>query len=317
MKKRLNKAVKHNHKNDFEAKKKRFGTWLLLPFVIGFIIFFLQPLILSAVYSFNKVDLMATDGELAFKGIDNFYRALLIETGFRDALVSEFGTMLVTVPLIIVFSLICATLLNAKFKGQMLARVILFLPVIVTTGVILSIESGDYMLGMISSSIQGSGAVESSGNVQTDFYDLSNIILSLKLPQQVMDFFRLVIDNFNNVLISSGVQITLLLAALQSISPSLYEASSIEGATGWENFWLITIPMVSPYIFVCTFYSIIDTFCKSTNQVVTYITNITNTLLDYGYASAMSWIYFLIIAVILAVVGLIFKLSNSLFYYDN
>ena len=134
------------------------------------------------------------------------------------------------------------------------------------------------------------------------------------LPPQLVLYVIAAIDQIYDIIISSGVQILIFLAGLQTISPSLYEASNIEGATGWENFWKITFPMVSPLILVNILYSVIDNFTHPANQVMQMIRDIAFFRNEYGLSATLAWIYFLVIFVILTIV--MWVISRNVFYQE-
>lgn len=312
-------SKKNDTLESYKKKKIIFAYVLLIPFSLGFILFFLQPLVLSFIYSLNNTAMKEAGANFKFVGLEYYKNAILVDLNFRNNLISGMQNLAVNVPIIVIFSLFIASLLNKKFAGRDFTRVVLFLPVIITTGVLLSVESTDYLIGLGSQSVQaaGGGAGSNSSVYSVNFYDLKNLLLSIRLPSQIMNYLLLIIDRFYSILISSGVQITILLAALQSIPPSLYEASSIEGATGWEDFWKITLPMTSSYVFVCALYTIIDTFTNPTNEVIKYIRSIAFDTLNYGLSSAMAWIYFGIIGIILLIVFALFFGSKFVFYQDK
>ena len=204
--------------------------------------------------------------------------------------------------------LFAANLLNQKFKGRSLARAIFFLPVILTSGVMLVIDSGDLLqssLGMTQTDGQ-EGAFRA--------VELARLLLQTRLSTRFIDYIVSAVDRIYDIVSASGVQILIFLAGLQSISPSLFEASNIEGATGWENFWKITFPMVSPLILVNTVYSVIDSLTNSNNTVMELIRDTAFASQDYGMSSAMAWIYFMAILVIVGLVMWI--ISKLVFYYD-
>ena len=104
----------------------------------------------------------------------------------------------------------------------------------------------------------------------------------------------------------------IFLAGLQSISPAIYEACQIEGATGWETFWKVTFPMISPMILVNAVYSIIDSFTRSQNPAMKFISN--TYVMEPERATAMSWIYFILVALVLAVVA---GIASSFVFYQR
>jgi len=302
------------------TKKTWFAFILLIPFIIGFLVFFVRPLFLSLYYSFNNMNLAGMEIVYTFKGWGKYKEALLVNTEFRTQLLGSLKQLALNVPLIMFFSMFVATLLSKEFKGRNFTRVILFLPVIISTGVLLEVENADFLMaqGQAMMNDIGNSGVEEEAATYAASMGLKELLLSIDMPTQITDYMAEIIDNFYIVLTSSGVQITLLIAAWQSIPPSLYEASAMEGATAWEDFWKITIPMISPYIFVCTIYSIIDTFTSANNSLVPYIRSIaTGNTMDYGLSSAMSWIYFLMVSLILGLVALLFLRGNLVVYQER
>ena len=300
------------------VKKKRFAYLLLIPFLLGFVLFFARPLFLSLYYSFNNMNLSGTEIIYDYQGFNKYYQALFINTDFRTELLNSLKQIVLNVPLIMFFSLFIATLLSKEFYGRNFARVILFLPVIISTGVLLQVESADYLMGQGQALLSETAMGMEEAATYSSSMGLRDLLLSIDLPDKVSEYMTEIIDNFYIVLTSSGVQITLLIAAWQSIPPSLYEASAIEGATAWEDFWKITIPMISPYIFVCTIYSIVDTFTSANNTLVTFIRDVANgQTMDYGLASAMSWIYFVMVSLCLGLVALLFLRGRLVVYQER
>ncbi|NLP07337.1 MAG: sugar ABC transporter permease [Clostridiaceae bacterium] len=293
---------------NLNRKRAMMGYLFVLPFIIGLITFFLVPLIQSFIFSINKLEVVEGGYNLLPVGLSNYNRALRVHATYARDLVESVLYMLTNVPLIIIFSFFAANLLNQKFKGRSLARAIFFLPVILTSGVMLVIDSGDLLqssLGMTQTDGQ-EGAFRA--------VELARLLLRSRLSPTFIDYIISAVDRIYEIVSASGVQILVFLAGLQSISPSLFEASNIEGATGWENFWKITFPMVSPLILVNTVYSIIDSLTNSSNVVMGMIRDTAFASNDYGLSSAMAWLYFL---AILVIVGIVVKLvSKVVFYYE-
>lgn len=293
---------------NLNRKRAMIGYLFVLPFIIGLITFFLVPLIQSFIFSINKLEVVEGGYNLLPVGLSNYNRALRVHATYARDLVESVLYMLTNVPLIIIFSFFAANLLNQKFKGRSLARAIFFLPVILTSGVMLVIDSGDLLqssLGMTQTDGQ-EGAFRA--------VELARLLLRSRLSPTFIDYIMSAVDRIYEIVSASGVQILVFLAGLQSISPSLFEASNIEGATGWENFWKITFPMVSPLILVNTVYSIIDSLTNSSNVVMGMIRDTAFASNDYGLSSAMAWLYFL---AILVIVGIVVKLvSKVVFYYE-
>lgn len=187
----------------------------------------------------------------------------------------------------------------------------MFLPVIIASGVIVGLESSDLLVSTLSTDSTSSGVGETIAllNISTFLSEYT------ALPTVIVDGLSEAVNGLYDIVTASGVQILIFLAGLQGISPSLYEASSMEGATAWENFWKITFPMISPLILVNSVYTVIDLFTNENNEMMIAIKNKIFTEIEYGKGSAMAWIYFVCIAVILVIVGGL--ISRHVFYYDE
>ncbi|MBB6637812.1 carbohydrate ABC transporter permease [Cohnella thailandensis] len=299
-------------KRTFQQRKALTGMLFLAPWAFGFIFFFLVPLVNSAVYSFN--DLKASDNgyTLTFEGWKNYTQALYVDATFVRKLTTVVGEMVVNVPLIIIFSLFIAVLLNQKFLGRSLARAIFFLPVILASGVMLSINNAGYMQQIMDANLASNNPAGASVNGFLQSIELKNMMMDIGVNESIVNYLTGAVDRIYEIISQSGVQIIIFLAGLQSISPQLYEASRMEGATGYEAFWKITFPMVSPLILTNLVYTIIDSFLN--NAVTQQIDTTAFKTLDFGLSSAMAWIYFAIVAVILAIST--FVVSRKVFYHD-
>lgn len=290
------------------------GYLFILPFIIGFTAFMLLPLIQSITMVFSDVllDLQNNQFSMNFTGLNNLQSVFLVDPDFMPHMVAEMGRMAIIVPAIIVFSFSVAVLLNQKFKGRLFVRSVFFLPVILASGVIVGIETNNGLLNNVADLIRESNEVRAQ--VTTTLEE----ILSLASGDVgiISDFMAVVfvlINQIHVIAMASGIQIIIFLTGLQLIPTSLYEASRIEGATEWENFWKITFPMLSPMILVNVVYSVVDFLTRTDNTVMNYINDIM-TSMDYGVGSAMAWVYFL---VVLLVVGIVtFFISRKIYYYE-
>ncbi len=299
------------------------GYLFLLPFVIGFLLFFLTPAIKSIVFSFSRINVNGIGGyTMTPSGLDNYKMALMINTDYPSFVLAAIGNLCRTLPLVVIFSFFAATLLNKSFKGRGFVRAVLFMPVILTSGVILAIETSDVLMSSMQASFQNQ--VNASGSTAMQAFELQTLLTSLNIPTNIVTIVMSIVNNLYGIITASGVQILVFLAALQSVPKSLYEASSIEGATAWEDFWKITLPMVSPYFVVNIVYTVVDTFTSAGNisgvslsytSILDYIYDISFINFDYGLGSAMSWFYFICIAGIMAVVVAI--VNRFVFYYDE
>lgn len=288
------------------------GVLFILPFLIGFIGIFLPMIVDSIQFSFSNMD-VGKDGYILTKarnnGLEHYLYALTIDPDFNRELLDAVKDMLLNVPLIIIFSFFASTLLNQQFKGRAIARSVFFIPVILTSGVISGLEKSDLLLGTMSESGLTASDISNYLNVSRFLMEYTS------LPRSIISYLTMAVNGIYDIVIASGVQIIIFLAGLQSISPSLYEASNMEGATSWENFWKITLPMISPMILVNTVYTIIDMFTNEANEMMSNIKSTIFSDVKYGLGSAMAWIYFVCIAVILAVAALL--ISRKVFYYDE
>ena len=288
------------------------GVLFILPFLIGFFGIFLPLIVESIHFSFTNMEVSSTGYVLkpaADNGLEHYLRALTIDPDFNLQLLTSIGQMAAKVPLVIIFSFFAATLINQKFHGRAIARSVFFFPVILTSGVIMGLENSDLLLQTLSTTGESAEDMASFLNMARFLSEYTN------LPASMIGFLSDAVNGIYDIVVASGVQILIFLAGLQSISPSLYEASSIEGATAWENFWKITFPMISSMILVNSVYTIIDQFTNETNEMVTTIRDTIFVDVKYGYGSAMAWIYFICIAVILIIVGGL--ISRKVFYYDE
>ena len=278
------------------ARRARTGYLFILPFIIGFLVFMIRPMILSIRMSMSQVNILT--GAMTPVGTNNFSYAFGTDPDFNRLLVDEIGRMAINVIATLVLSFVIAVILNQKFKGRIICRIIFFLPVILSSGVLPGIESSNDILNLMKSINQS--VQESSGvNVSAALEDL------LKLSGVGSDIFQVIfkmIDSIYDIVMASGIQIIVFLSGLQSISPSLYEAADVEGCSAWEAFWKITFPMVSPLLLVNCIYTIIDFFMKNDNKVIEHINEVMyGVQMDLGVASAESWIYF---GVALAFIGI-------------
>ena len=278
-------------------RRDSFGLVFMIPWMIGFLLFFLYPFLRAVLLSLQKVTFLSGGGfSTSFIGLDNYLTALTRDEKFLPLAAGSLLDLFVNVPVCLVFSFFVAVLLKQKFHGNGLVKAIFFLPVILGTGVFLSVQSDTSAVsGMAINSAMQEG-IGSMGMLQS--VNLVNILQDIGVPASVTAYITGPVDRIYSVISLSGVQIFIFLAGLNSISPSVYEAAYIEGASGWVAFWKITFTMVSPVIVVNVVYSLIDNFTMSTNKTMTYIFDTAFSSFDYGLSSAMAWIYCLVLAII-------------------
>ena len=296
--------------DSMRSRNARTGVLFVLPFILGFLLFMVTPLIQSVIMSLNKVVLVPGEGyQLTWNNFENYKYAMGVDPYFNQYLVDESGRMAINAIATLVLSFVIAVILNQKFKGRTMARAIFFLPVILASGVLPGVEKQlDFnMLQGVSDEIAAQSGVNISASLQ-DLLSVSGI------GSGVFNVLFDMIDAIYDIVMASGIQIIVFLSGLQAISPSLYEAADVEGCTAWEAFWKITFPMVSPLLLVNAIYTIIDFFMKNDNRVMERINELFQRL-EFGHVSAMYWIYF---AVALAFIGLVTLLiSKGVHYYED
>lgn len=291
-----------------QRRKAIAGYLFILPFVIGFLVFMVQPLFQSLYMSFSKVELGAGSVKMIFDGLSNYIRAFTVDTEFNRLLTEEIGRMSYNALAIMVFSFFVALILNQKFKGRAFVRAIFFLPVILSSGVILGVETNNSLLSGVQSLIK-----ESTGNTSISGV-IETILETSGVGGAAFDIVFDIVNGIYDVALASGIQIIIFLSGLQTISTSMYEAAEIDGCTKWESLWKITFPMISPLLIVNWIYTIVDFCMRSDNEVIEKISETMIVDLNYGFASSMAWIYFVIVIAIIGISSLI--ISKGVYYYE-
>ena len=298
-----------------DKRKSRVGWYFVLPFLIGFVMIYLPVIFDSVKLSFYKINILQGGGySLTPVGFENYSYALLEDPEFVQVLVSGMQELAFDIPAIIIFSLFMAVLLNQKMIGRAAFRAIFFIPVILATGLMQTVEAQN-ILGSYMDSTSGidDGSGSSAANNIVTAVDIERLFSNMKIGTGLMETALTWINNIYDIVNRSGVQMLIFLSALQSISPAIYEACRIDGATAWETFWKITFPMISPMILVNGVYTIVDAFTTQSNSVMSFIKTVKSSAADGDVvASAMSWMYFLIVIAIVSLVALIF--SSYVFY---
>ncbi|SEM57351.1 ABC-type sugar transport system, permease component [Paenibacillus sp. cl141a] len=291
----------------YGKQKALWGIVYVLPWLLGFIFFFLIPLLTSLMYSFSTVTANSEGIGITLTGMKNYVTAFTVNTSFNRMLTEAIVNMVVNVPLIVIFSLFLAVVLNQKFLGRSFARSIFFLPVILASGVILTLESNSLVQAINDQNAGSGGLINALGS-----FELERLMLQAGVSETIVNYLTGAVDRIYEIVSQSGVQILIFLAGIQTISPQLYEASKMEGATGYEAFWKITFPMVSPLILVNMIYTIIDSFSR--NELTDLIRTTGFVQFDFGLSSAMAWIYFAAISIILLIST--YFVSRKVFYHE-
>ncbi len=277
------------------------GYFFILPWVIGICVFFLSGVVQSLLFSFyslkleNGLQLTPLTGENAlgetvYTPLANYLAVFNKELNYPTTL-ANFGVSLVLqLPIIIAFSLIIALMLNGKIRGRSVFRTIFFLPVIIATGPVMNQLTS-----------QGVSSVPMV-NQNTIASILSGFPEFIATP--ITDLFSQLIL----ILWNSGIQILIFLAGLQKVPSTLYEAAKIDGASGWESFWKITLPTLRSMILLNSIYTVVTLATASTNPIIDLIYNATYAVTKgYSYGAAMTWLYTVIVAVMLLITFLLIR----------
>ncbi len=298
-----------------DKRKANAGWFFVAPFLIGFILIYIPIVFDSIKFSFHEIDPVRTGGfTLTFVGFNNYQKALFENADYVKTLVSGIQQLVLEVPSIVIFSLFIAVLLNDKIAGRAAFRAILFVPVILSTGLIESISASHNLMGFMDSSSGGidDGTGQSAAAQLSAAIDLEALFANMKVGTGLVEYVANAVDSISSIVNRSGVQILIFLAGLQSISPAIYESCRMDGATAWETFWKITFPMISPMILVNAVYTIIDAFTSESNSVMRLIDSVYSQPDGNVLSSAMAWMYFLVVILILAAVSGI--MSAFVFY---
>ena len=287
-------------KMKYRTKRKLNGFLYTLPWLVGFVMFFAVPIINTIIYSFSNVGVKDSGGmTLTPAGVSN-YISLFTEQVTSDShtflqlFTDENVSLFINAPIIVIFSLFLAILANMNFKGRGFVRVIFFLPIVLGLDVItemITVSTGGDLVAL-----RGSG-VFSQGMAARLLMRYTSLEKDLILT--VTSF----VDNIFNLMSQAGVQTLLYLAGLQSISPSLYEVAKIEGATAYETFWKVTIPMIGNISVFVVVYTIVEIFLSS--PIAEEVYRFAFQKSKIGVGSALSVVYMLNVLLILLLVLLI------------
>ncbi|MBO5343488.1 MAG: sugar ABC transporter permease [Ruminococcus sp.] len=292
----------------YEKRKSLYGYGFISLWLVGTVCFFLVPLLTSFIWSFCDVTIDTGNSSLKWVGLENFEHSLTTDPKYTECLKETLIETLWKTPLIVIFSLFIAVILNQKFKGRALARAVFFLPVIIATGPVYAIISGDI------SSTGNIGAAQFSTMFSTNMVgELLQFLGIYGLSDNMETMISAISDNIFSIVWASGIQILLFLAALQTIPSSAREAAQLEGATAWEYFWKITFPYVSPFILVNFIFTVIDSFTNPTNPVMKRILALRDDW-QFGVISSMAWLYF---GIIITAIGIITFAANKMIYYET
>jgi ABC-type sugar transport system permease subunit len=307
--------AKKRRRAALDSKKSKAGWAFIMPFVLIFFAVYLPILFTSAQYSFHELVKVTGGYDMDFVGFDNFNYALFSDPGFTETLVTGVQTLIFQIPAIVIFSLFMAVLLNQEMPGRTLFRAIFFVPVIISTGIMETVNAADVFSQVAGAesvagdpSATGDGASGSQAAEIISTVDIQSLFMNMKIGKELVQYVVDIVNNIYDVVNKAGVQMLIFLAGLQGISPAIYESCTVDGATAWETFWKITFPMISPMILVNAIYTVIDAFTSDGNAVMKYISGVsTNAQIANSttVAQAMYWMYFLFVVLIIAVIAAI------------
>lgn len=307
----VNTKARRRRKVSLDSRKARAGYVFTLPFILGIILVYLPILIDSAWFSVHNFGSAKVDGfETTVFTFNNFafYKAAFTSsTGYISALMAGLQELVFEVPAVIIFSLFIAVVLNGKMLGRAAFRAIFFVPVIISTGIMSTASDAQ------TNSMQN-GIDDGSGGGIINTMDIEGLFQNMAIGGDLVTVVVNLVNDIYSIINYSGVQMLIFLAGLQSISESIYEACRIDGATGWETFWKVTFPMISPMILVNAVYTVIDSFTRNTNATMQYIAGKGGTLQTQSEPTALYWIYFMII---IAIVALIAGIVSTFIFYQR
>lgn len=300
-----------------ERKRAIAGRMFVYPWVVGFLIFYFRPLIMSIYFTLSDIAVTREGFAVKYSGFKHYVNMFVSDQNYIRNLINSLANMLQQVPLILIFSLFVAVILNQEFRGRFIARSAFFLPVVLTSGALVYVLTGDLSAQRTGGQFTGGAAADAMPMISN--LDFGGLLLSIfATNDNLYPIVKIIVEIMDEVFIiiwKSGVQILIFLAGLQSINSSVYEAADVEGATGWEKFWKITFPMISPIIVVNAVYTTVDSFTDYNNSMLRYIVDMTFRNGLYAYGSAMAWVYFIfVIAVVSIIIALI---SRNVFYMND
>ena len=261
--------------------KERYGFIMISPWIFGIIVFFIIPIIQSVFYSFTDVSIEVGGTVTDFKGIANFRKILAEDPDYLKNLFSAFNNLLVSLPFILIVSMVLAILLNGKYRGRVFFRGIFFLPVIMASGAALQL--------FLSASGSASGETPVSDTATFGMMiDFSTVLRGLNMPSSIEKYISQALSKIFLLVWESGIQTILIIAGLQSIPDLLYEVSRVEGATKWEEFWFVTFPMLGRTLLLVIIFTTVEIVASSSNTIMLMAYKRFSSL-EYGIGSSMLW----------------------------
>ena len=294
----MNKTKKPQKQLSLKAQHAKWAWVFLAPWLLGILVFFVWPMAQSVIYSFSRLTVTSSGFQLDWVGLENYSYLLTRDTFFPQNLTQALGEVIPSVLMITAFSLFIAVILKEKFIGRSAARTVFFFPVMIASGVIITILKEQVMM-----------SVSTSDNTASYLFqapDLVNTFASFGLPEFVLTSITDIVNGFFDLTWKSGVQMLLLLSAINNIPQSFYEAAVLDGAGAWVKFWKITFPAITPSLLVVIIYTIIDSFLDYDNLVMEMIRDYYQNN-NYTYSATIGVIYFVCILALVGIVSLVMR----------
>ena len=281
-----------------KAQHAKWAWVFLAPWLIGILIFFVWPMAQSVIYSFSRLTITASGFQLDWVALENYTYLFTKDTFFLPNLTQALGEVIPSVLMITAFSLFIAVILKEKFFGRSAARTVFFFPVMIASGVIITILKTQVMMSVSTS--------DSTAAYLFQAPDLVNTFASFGLPEFVLTSITDIVNGFFDLTWKSGVQMLLLLSAINNIPQSFYEAAVLDGAGAWVKFWKITFPAITPSLLVVIIYTVIDSFLDYDNLVMEMIRDYYQNN-NYTYSATIGVIYFVCILMFVGLVSLVMR----------
>ena len=281
-----------------ERLKERYAFMFISPWIIGMIIFFLFPIFHSIYLSFANMTI-GTEGVVTkFVGSENYYKILVTDPEYLDNVLSAFKNIFISVPFILVVSMVLALLLNGKYKGRIFFRGLYFLPVIIASGSVLQL-----FLTAGSTNATEAAVSDAAG---FNLIDFDAVLGGLNLPSFLEDYISLALSEIFMLVWQSGIQTILIIAGLQSIPDLHYEVARVEGANAWETFWFVTFPQLIRTMVLVIIFTIIEVCAANTNGIISAAYRKFNDI-EYGVGSSMLWFYYIFVAALMLIIFFIYQ----------
>jgi len=332
------------------------GYLFAAPWIVGFLIFVVVPLGFSFYWSFTDYR-VTSSAPPSWVGLENYARLILKDTGFRASIVNTLFLTVVGLPLQMAFALFLAVLLSQKTRGERIFRMAFYLPVILgfNTAVLLCwrlmLNTGTGIINQLIRSLSLSfppfgylsrAIIFLQEVVSALFLGLSsgkfNLLLKVlqtgfpaenRVPLWVQSPLWTKMSVVMLMIWGCGAMMLIFLAGLKNIPRELHEAAEVDGASGWQRFWRISLPLLTPYIFYNLVVGLINSLqifepifvlyrdnqplVPSAISMVYYLWQASFQHFEIGYGSAISWI---ILLIILLVTVIQFKLQDRWVTYE-